>query len=80
MGAAAIIFMMPYQVRYIPFADLFTSAETNRWGKMQPHKYTDMGILIGLGILNYGFYLGTFRFKTEWGGRRAAPPAGVPPI
>lgn len=67
MGAAAIIFMMPYQVRYIPFAELFTSAETNWWGKMQPHKYIAMGILIGLGILNYGIYLGAFRFKTNWG-------------
>jgi cytochrome d ubiquinol oxidase subunit I len=73
MGAAAIIFMMPYQVRYIPFADLFTSAETNGWGKMQPHKYIAMGVLIGLGILNYGFYLATFRFKTEWGGGGRLP-------
>jgi cytochrome d ubiquinol oxidase subunit I len=73
MGGAAIIFMMPYQVRYIPFADLFTSAETNGWGKMQPHKYIAMGVLIGFGILNYGFYLGAFRFKTKWGDGGALP-------
>lgn len=67
MGIAALIFVMPYQVRYIPLAGYFTSAEFNPLGRMQPHKYIAMGVLIGWGILNYGFYLGALRFKTEWG-------------
>lgn len=73
MLAAGLIFVMPYQTRYIPFAEYFTQSEINRWGKMQPHKYIAMGTLIGLGILNYGFYLGAFRFKNVWGGGGAFP-------
>lgn len=75
MGIAAIVFVMPYQVRYIPFAEYFTSAEVNPLGKMQPHKYIAMGVLIGLGILNYGFYLSALRFKSEWGGGGRFPQA-----
>lgn len=67
MILAGIVFVMPYQTRYIPFAGAFTDSETNWLGKMQPHKYIAMGALIALGILNYGFYLGAFRFKQVWG-------------
>jgi cytochrome d ubiquinol oxidase subunit I len=73
IGIAALIFVMPYQVRYIPFAEYFTTAEVNPLGRMQPHKYIAMWILIGLGILNYGFYLGALRFKREWGGGGRLP-------
>jgi len=73
MLAAGLIFVMPYQTRYIPFAEYLTRSETNWLGKMQPHKYIAMGVLIALGILNYGFYLGAFRFKKVWGGGGAFP-------
>ncbi|TAK06320.1 MAG: hypothetical protein EPO39_09175 [Candidatus Manganitrophaceae bacterium] len=73
LAVAAVVFVMPYQMRYIPFAEYFTSAEVNPWGKMQPNKYIAMGVMIGLGILNYGFYLGALRFKTEWGGGGRLP-------
>ena len=67
MAIAALVFVTPYQMRYIPFAEYFTSATVNPLGRMQPNKYIAMGVLIGLGILNYGFYLSALRFKTEWG-------------
>ncbi len=73
MGLAALLFVTPYQVRYIPFAEYFTSAQVNPLGKMQPYKYIAMGVLIALGIINYGFYLSAIRSKTEWGGGGPLP-------
>lgn len=72
LGAAAIVFALPYQVQHIPFVRFITRQQINPWGKMQPNKYIAIAFLVVFGFFNLIYFLRSIWKKGDWKGQESA--------
>lgn len=70
---ATVIFAMPYRIQHLPFVPRFTDAAINPLGKMQPHKYIAIAVLLAVGLSSLIYFLIAFRGRIFTGLRKGEP-------
>ncbi|ULA67801.1 MAG: conserved membrane protein of unknown function [Nitrospira sp.] len=61
VGLAGILFTQPYQLQHIPGLHSVTDRVINPWGKMQPNKYFALAFLVIFGVMNWLYFIRSFR-------------------
>lgn len=68
LGAAGVVFAMPYHIQHIPGVPYVTDLVINPLGKMQPNKYFAISALVLFGFTNWLFL--SRSFSKRWPGWR----------